>query len=273
MQSGGLEMQLIDSHVMMESLSLQDLEAMSACGIKAIIADAAGGMDYATSAQAATNYFEHTLVGEAKRASEYFIDIYTIVGINMNAVCVDHEKILGALPEYMKKEKVVGIGEVGLEPKSGTCPDLSKQEEILKTELRIAGEHSKPVILHLPATERTMWIERYTKLMDKVGFERSKAIIVHADANTTKTITEAGCMAGLSVLPMRRMTPEDAAKIVSENDMDRILVSSDSRIRHRSDPLSVPRIAVQMRRLGMKEEDVKKVLFDNPNRTFDLKLK
>jgi hypothetical protein len=37
----------------MESLSLQDLEAMSGSGVKVLIADAAGGMDYATSEQAA----------------------------------------------------------------------------------------------------------------------------------------------------------------------------------------------------------------------------
>ena len=265
-------MQLIDTHVMMESLGLQDLEAMSACGVKAIIADAAGGMDYATSAQAAVNYFEHALVGETKRASDYFIDVYVILGINMMAIPADYEKILDALPEYLKRERVVGVGEIGLEPKSGTCPDLSKQEEILKAELRMAKEHNKAAILHLPSTERTGWIERYVKLIDEVGFDRNKAIIVHSDSSTTKIITEAGCMAGLSVLPMRRMTPEDAAKIVAENDMNRILVSSDSRIRHRSDALSVPRIAVQMRRLGLSEEDVKKVLFDNPNKVFNLRI-
>ena len=263
-------MQLIDSHVMMESLSLQDLEAMSASGVKVLIADAAGGMDYATSAQAAINYFEHTLVGEAKRAADYFIDIRVLVGINMNAVPADYEKILEALPDYLKKDKVVGVGEVGLEPKSGTCPDLGKQEEILKTELKIAREHNKAAIIHLTSTARAEWIERYVKLIDEVGFDRGKAVIVHSDASTTRLITDAGCIAGLSILPMRRITPEDAAKIVAENDMDRILVSSDSRIRHRSDPLSVPRIAVQMLRLGLKEEDVKKVLFDNPNRILNL---
>jgi len=257
---------------MIESLGLQDLEAMSASGVKVLIADAAGGMDYATSAQAAINYFEHTLVGETKRASDYFIDVYVIVGINMNAVPADYEKILDALPEYLKRERVVGIGEVGLEPKSGTCPDLGKQEEILKTELRIAKEHNKVVVMHLTSAERVGWIERYIKLIDEVGLDRGKAIIVHSDANTTKTITDAGCIAGISVSPMRRITPEDAAKIISENDMNRILVSSDSRIRHRSDPLSVPRIAVQMRRMGLSDKDVKKVLFDNPNRVFNLRI-
>jgi predicted metal-dependent TIM-barrel fold hydrolase len=263
-------MQLIDTHVMMESLDLQDLEAMSASGVKVLIADAAGGMDYATSAQAAVNYFEHTLVGETRRASDYFIDVHVILGINMNAIPADYEKILDALPGYLKREEVAGVGEIGMEPKSGTCPDLSKQEEILKAELRMAKEHNKAAVLHLPSAERASWIERYIKLIDDTGLDRDKAIIVHSDASTTKIITEAGCIAGLSVLPMRRMTPEDAAKIISENNMDRILVSSDSRIRHRSDPLSVPRIAVQMRRLGLSEADVEKVLFDNPNKVFNL---
>ncbi len=265
-------MQLIDSHIMMESLGLQDLEAMSASGIKVLIADAAGGMDYATSAQAAINYFEHTLVGETKRASDYFIDVYVLVGINMNAVPADYEKILDALPEYLERERVAGVGEIGMEPKSGTCPDLGKQEDILRTELRMAKEHHKAAVIHLTSAERTSWIERYIKLIDEVGLDRDKAVIVHSDANTTKIITDAGCIAGLSVLPMRRLAPEDAAKIISESDMDRILVSSDNRIRHRSDPLSVPRIAVQMRRLGLSDKEVKKVLFDNPNRIFNLRL-
>jgi len=167
---------------------------------------------------------------------------------------------------------VVGVGEIGMEPKSGTCPDLGRQEDILRAELGIAREHNKAAVMHLTSAERTSWIERYIKLIDEVGLDRGKAVIVHSDASTTKIITDAGCIANISVSPMRRLTPEDAAKIISENDTDRILVSSDNRIRHRSDPLSVPRIAVQMRRLGLSDKEVKKVLFDNPNRIFNLRL-
>lgn len=143
-------MKLIDSHVMMESLGVMDIEAMAAASITTLVADAAGGMDYATSAQAAMNYFEHTLLGETKRASDCFIDVYVIVGVNMNAVPADYEKIIDALPEYLKKDKVVGVGEIGMEPNSVTCSDLHKQEEILRTELRIAKEYDKATVLHLP---------------------------------------------------------------------------------------------------------------------------
>lgn len=263
-------MKLVDSHVMIQSIGLQDLEVMAASGVTALVADGAGGMDYATSARAAINFFEQTLVGETKRASDYSIDVYVLVGIKMTAIPPDYREILDALPEYLKRQKVVAVGEIGIEPRSLTCPDLNIQEEILRVELRLAKQHDKAVLLHLPATERTSWIERYVTLIDESGLDRSKAIITHSDAGTTKTIIDAGCIAGLSVLPMRRMTAEDAAKIVRENDLDRILVTSDNNNRHSSDPLSVPRVAVQMRRQGMGEEDIERVLFHNPRRVLSL---
>lgn len=263
-------MQMIDPHVMMESLGVVDLEAMAAAGITALIADAAGGTDIATSSGAALNYYERTLAGETRRAADYFIDVYVILGINMFAIPPDYEKILEALPGYLHRDKVVGVGEIGLELRSITCPDLGKQEEILKTELRMAREHDKAVLLHLPPMERSKWIEWYFRLIDEARLERDRVVITHADAATTKMITDFGCIAGISVLPMRRITPEDAAKIVADNDINRVLVSSDTRARHRSDPLAVPRIALHMRKQGFTEEDIKKVVYDNPKRVFKL---
>ena len=263
-------MLLIDSHVMMDCLGVMDLEAMAAAGITALIADGAGGMDFATSSEAELQYYERTLAGETRRAADYFVDVYVILGINMNAVPPDYEKVLEALPGYLNRNRVVGIGEIGLEPRSSTCPDLAKQEEILKAELKMAKEHNKAVVLHLPLTERTKWIEHYLRLIDEAGLERGKAVIVHADAATTKMIIDTGCIAGISVLPMRRITPEDAARIVADNDIDRVLVSSDSRTRHRSDSLGVARTALHMRRLGFTEEDIKRVFYDNPCRIFNL---
>jgi len=202
---------------MMDSLGVLDLEAMAAAGVKVLISDAAGGMDVATSSEAAIQYYERILAGETKRAADYFIEVYTILGINMFAVPPDYEIILEKLPIYLQHERVVGIGEIGLEPRSSTCPDLDKQEEILKSQLKMAREHDKAVVLH--------WI-----------------------------------------------TPEDAAKIVADNDINHVLVSSDTRVRHRSDPLGVPRTALQMKRLGFKDEDITKVFYDNPKRVFKLNL-
>ena len=263
-------MHLIDTHVQMDGLPLADLEAMAAAGITAVIADAAGGPDKATSSQAAFHFFDRTLGGETNRAAEFFIDVYVLVGINMNAVPSDYERILEALPSYLNRDRVVGVGEVGLEPRSKTCPDLSKQEEILKAELRLAKEYNKAVVLHLPLTERTKWIEWYFKLIEEARLDPGKVVIIHADSATTKMITDLGCNASISVLPMRRITPEDGARIVADSDINRVLVESDTRLRDRSDPLGVPRTALQMRRLGFTEKDITQVFYDNPRQVFNL---
>ena len=263
-------MQLIDPHVMMDSLGTMDLEALAATGITALVADTAGLAAVVTSAEAAFQYFERTLVGETKRAADYFIDVYALVGINMFGVPPDYERIIEALPGYLQRDKVVGIGEIGMEPKSTTCPDLGKQKELVKAQLKIAREHNKPVVMHLPRLERFKWIEQYFGLIEEAGIERSKVVMTHADAATTKMITDFGCIAEISILPMRNMTPEDAAEIVAGNDINRILVTSDTRLLHRSDPLGVPRTAIQMRRRGFTEKDIKKVFYDNPRRVFGL---
>lgn len=263
-------MQLIDTHVQMDALFSADLEAMAAAGITAVVADAAGGKHVVNSSQAALHFFERTLGGETTRAAEFFIDVYVLLGMKMVAIPPDYEKVLEALPEYLSRDKVVGIGEVGLESGEDGRPDLSKQEEVLKAELRLAKEYNKAVVLHLPATERSRWIERYFKFIEEAKLEPGKVVIVHADSATTKLITDFGCIAGISVMPARRITPEDGARIVANSDISRVLVASDTHLRLRSDALGVPRTALQMRRLGFTEEDITRVFYHNPKRIFNL---
>jgi len=131
-------MKLIDSHLQTDALAVPDLEMMTAAGITAVIGDATGGQYRATSAAAALQFFNTMLEAEPRRLAEFSIDVYLFVGINMFAVPADYEKVLEALPDYLKRERVVGVGEVGLEARSKTCPDLGQQEEILKAELGLA---------------------------------------------------------------------------------------------------------------------------------------
>lgn len=263
-------MELIDTHVMIDSIGVMDMEAMGAAGITALVSDAAGGMDVATSSEAAVSFFERTLAGETRRAAEYFIDVYVTIGINMFAIPPDYERILEMLPRYLGRERVAAVGEVGMDPRSKTCPDLDMQKAVLKAQLRLAKEFDKTVVLHLPPAETQKWIGLYLELIDDAQIRYEKVVMAHADGDTTKMIADHGCIAQISTLPMRGITPEDAARIVVQNDLSRVLVSSDTRLRHRSDPLAVPRTAFQMRRLGISHQDIKKVFYDNPKRIYGL---
>lgn len=263
-------MQLIDSHVHMDSLGKDTLELMAVAGITAVVADGAPGEGLATSAQAVLDFYERTLSYDTNRGAQAFIDVYSMLGLNMFGVPPDYEKVLDALPKYLAREKVVGLGEIGLDPRSRRCPDISRQEEILKAELQIAKEYNKIVLLHIPSTERAKWVGQYFKLVDAAGLKPDKVVMTHADSSVIKIITDYGCVAAITVTPMRKITPEDGARMLKDSNLGMILVNSDSILQHWSDPLGVPKTALEMRKLGFKEEDIRKVVYDNAKRVFNL---
>jgi predicted metal-dependent TIM-barrel fold hydrolase len=264
-------MKLIDPHVHMDALTKNSLELMAITGIVAVLGDGAPSEGLAISASAVTDFFERTLVYDTRRGSEAFIKVYTLLGVNMFGVPPDYEKVLETLAQYLTRERVVGLGEIGLDPNSRRCPDLNQQEEILKAELNMAREYDKAVLLHLPSAEKARWVERYFTCIDDAGLRHDKAVLTHADSSVIKMITDYGCIAAITVSPMRRITAADGAKMLQGVDLGRMLVNSDSILQHPSDPLSVPKTAFEMRRLGFSDKEVGQVFLDNPRRIFSLR--
>jgi len=261
---------MIDSHVHLDSINREGLETMALGDIVAVVADASPVPGLAPSAQAVFEFYERTLNFDSARAAEFFIDTYVLVGINMLFVSHEYNKVLQGIPKYLEHEKVVGVGEIGLDPRSPTCPDLVKQEEIVRAGLSMAKEYGKIALLHTPPTERTKWIETYFKFIDGIGIDPQKVVISHADSSIIKMITDFGSIAAITVQPWRNITPEDTAEMLKDAPLDQVLVNSDTVLRLRSDVLGVPKTALEMRRLGFKDEDIKKVVFDNPRRVFNL---
>jgi uncharacterized protein len=264
-------MQIIDTHVHMDSLERAALELMSLAGVKAVVADAAPMPGLAPAWQSVIDFIERTLGYDTIRGGEFFIDVYVMIGINMFFVPHDYRNIFDLIPKYMKRDRVVGIGEIGLEPRSETCPDLQKQEEIVKFFLKIAKDYDKTVLFHTPPTDRLKWVERYFKLIDDANLNTQKVIISHVDSSILKMVTDFGCIAGITVQPWRKMMPADVAKMIKNAEMDRILIDSDSSLRFGSDPLGVPKTALEMKKLGFTDDEIKKVVYENPIRIFDLK--
>jgi len=263
-------MHLIDPHVHMDALTRNSLELMAIAGIASVVADGAPSEGLAISASAVTDFFERTLDYDTRRGSDAFITVYTLLGINMFGVPPDYEKVLEALPAYLNRDRVVGLGEIGLDPNSRRCPDLNQQEEILKAELAMAEEYNKTVLLHLPSLEKASWVERYFTFIDEAGLRHEKAVLTHADSSVIEMITDYSSIAAVTVTPMRRITPADGAKMLQGVDLGRMLVNSDSILQHPSEPLSVPKTAFEMKKLGFSDKEIGKVFFDNPKRIFSL---
>ena len=183
----------------------------------------------------------------------------------MVGVPTDYEEGLLKMREYLKAHanEVFGIGEIGIEPTSMTCPDQKLQERIMRAQLDMALEFSKPVILHTPPREKDKWVAKYLPILEEHKVDLGKVIFDHCEPSVVNTITSQGCFAAMTVQPWRKVRPIDAAQAVKAGDPKRILIDSDCSLLE-SDPLSVPKAAFEMRRLGIAEADIRRVVWENP---------
>jgi len=266
-------MDMVDPHVHVDTLNYHALELMAVAGIKTIISMVSvPEVQENIPSDAIFQHCDRVMSFHAWRTSKYFlIDTYVCPGISMVGVPIDYKDGIDKLRFYLNQhhEKVVGIGEIGLHPESETCPDLSIQEEILRAQLEIARDFGKPVAIHIPPAEKPKWVKRYLTMVKELKLDPSKVVIDHADDTVTKMITVSGCNAAITVQPWRKVRAIDAAQAIQIGDIDRILVDSDCSLLD-SDPLAVPKTALEMRKLGMAETDIKKVVWDNPRRVYHL---
>ncbi len=135
--------------------------------------------------------------------------------------------------------------------------------------MRIAKQYDKAMSIHIPMAEKEKWTGKIFDIITEEDADRSRVVVEHADGTVAKIISEFGCYAGIAVQPPRKVSPADAAKIAADCRRDRVLINSDCSFLY-SDPLSVPKTALEMRRLGLGEDEIKTIVFDNPCRVYKL---
>jgi predicted metal-dependent TIM-barrel fold hydrolase len=262
---------MIDPHLHIDSCRRDDLASMATASITAVITlSYYPHLNLAISAQTILDSFERALKFETWRGKQELIDVHVGISLNPVSIPTDYEKVLEAIPKYLAEHRIVAIGEIGLEPGSKTCPDLALQEEIVRAQLKIAKEHNMPVVFHTPHSDKEAWVEQYLDMIAQENVEPTEVVIDHADASVTKKVLDSGCNLGITVQTCRGLGPQDAAKILKDCALDKVLIDSDCNIALLSDKLSVPKTALEMRRIGFSEGDIKRVVFDNPMRLFSL---
>ena len=264
-------MQMIDPHIHIDSRTREDLASMAIAGITAVVTlTYYPHLNLPITSQTILDYFERAINFESWRGKQELIDVHVGIAVNPVSVPPDYNEVLEVIPRYIAEKRIVAIGEIGLEPGSQTCPDLACQKEILRTQLKIAKEHGLPVVFHTPHLDKESWVEQYLDLITQEKVEPSKVVIDHADASVTKKVFDFGCNAGITVQPWRGLEPKDAAMILKDCDLHRVLIDSDCNVTMPSDPLSVPKTALEMKRVGFSQSDIKQVVFENPMRIFKL---
>ena len=254
-------MRYIEPHGHMVSRTTDDYQAMAIAGCKAICEPAFWAGFDRTSADGFYDYFRQLTEYEPRRAGMFGLKHYSWMCINPKESedVKLADDVLAIIPEFLKKENVLGIGEIGLNKNS------RNEITVLEKHVNLAAEHKQLILVHTPHLEDKLKGTRLIVDLIKSDsrIQPSQVIIDHVEEHTIKVVKDAGFWAGMTLYPESKCSPSRAIDMIEVFGSDQIWMNAacDWGI---SDPLAVPKTAREMVRRGYDEDFIDKVVYRNP---------
>lgn len=254
-------MKYIEPHAHMVSRTTADYEAMALAGCQVISEPAFwAGYDRSTE-QGFYDYFSLLTGFEPQRAAKFGIQHYTWMCINPK----ESEDVglasavIDLIPEFLEKDNVLGIGEIGLNKNS------RNELEVLEKHIDLAVKHDQLILVHTPHLEDKLKGTRLIidALQNFSQITPERVIIDHVEEHTVRPVKDAGFWAGMTLYPESKLTSRRAIDILEKYGLDQIWMNSacDWGI---SEPLATPRAARMMAMRGYSEKEIEKVVYHNP---------
>lgn len=278
-------MDLIDAHVHADTFSWSNFSQMSMSGIRAVVSVPvypvrAGAVD----TNMLTYLIKRLLYYETWRAEQNNIRLFVGIGVVSVSVPEDVEKFFPVMEGYLSDPRVVAIGEVGLDPRSKTCKDLQRQEEILTRQLKMAKDKDLPVIIHTPPDLRQValaveekyqkrdYMEKTVELLHGVGLSPEMVVLDHLDMEEwVKFALDNGCYAGITIQEWRGTGPELVAGWADTFGPERLLLNTDASSMP-SDHLGVAKTVFYLRKRKVPEKKIQSMVYQNPVNFYRLPL-
>jgi len=254
-------MKYIEPHAHMVSRTTADYESMALAGCQAISEPAFWAGFDRSSEQGFYDYFSLLTGFEPQRAAKFGIKHYTWMCINPKEAedMGLAQAVLDLIPEFLAKETVLGIGEIGLNKNS------RNELEVLERHIQLAEDHDQLILVHTPHLEDKLKGTRLIidALKNRSGIDPSRVIIDHVEEHTVGVVRDAGFWAGMTLYPESKLTARRAIDIVEDHGADQIWMNCacDWGV---SDPLATPKAAQMMRQRGHSDAMIEKVFFANP---------
>ncbi len=256
-------MRYIEPHAHMVSRVTDDYESMVTAGCLAVCEPAFwAGFDRG-SAEGFYDYFRQLTDYEPKRAAKFGLPHFTWLCINPKEAedIVLAEEVISLIPPMLSKPNVLGIGEIGLNKNS------RNEMTILQKHVDLAVEHDQLILVHTPHLEDKRKGTRLIVdlLKEHSGVRPDRVIIDHVEEHTVSMVLDAGFWAGITLYPESKCTPARAIDMIEIYGGENLWLNCacDWGV---SDPLAVPRTALEMRKRGHGAEVVDQLLFQNPHR-------
>ena len=209
------------------------------------------------------DYFRQLTEFEPRRAAQFGIQHYTWLAINPKEVD-DRElsrDVLARIPKFLDRPTVLGIGEIGMNR-------ITRNEIATFTEqVELAIEHRQLILIHTPHLEDKLKGTRISidVLRRYRDLDPRRVLIDHAEEHTIEMILEHGFWTGLTLYPQTKISPQRAVDVIEKYGTERICVAGACDWGP-SDPIAVPRFAMEMRRRHHPDDLIEQVVFENPVR-------
>lgn len=251
-------MQFFDPHVHMTSRTTDDYQAMADAGIVALIEPAFWLGQPRTGVATFRDYYNSLIGWERFRSSQFGIKHYCTIGLNSREANNEPlaEEVMEILPLFIYKEGVVGIGEIGFDDQTAA------EERFYRLQLELAKEAALPVQIHTPHRDKKRGTTRSMDIALEHGLSPAMVIVDHNNEETVKEVLDRGFWAAFTIYPFTKMGNERMVQLVKQYGSERIMINSaaDWGI---SDPLAVPKTAALMKKMGIPDEDIRLVTYQN----------
>ena len=256
-------MKYIEPHAHMVSRTTEDYERMALAGCEAVCEPAFWAGYDRCSADGFHDYFSQLTRYEPRRAARFGLKHFCWLGLNSKEAedLTLAGEVLALLPEFIDQPNVLGIGEIGLNKNS------RNELRVLEMQVDFAARHHQLILVHTPHLE-DKW--KGTRLiLDVLKNDRrlrpERILIDHVEEHTVGMVLDSGMWAGMTLYPETKCTPARAIDMLETYGREKLWMNSacDWGV---SDPLTVPKAALEMRKRGHPPGAIERVLFDNPKK-------
>ncbi|HEY5297529.1 MAG TPA: TatD family hydrolase [Verrucomicrobiae bacterium] len=254
-------MRYIEPHAHMVSRTTDDYAAMAFAGCEVVCEPAFWAGFDRSAIEGFHDYFSQLTEHEPKRAAKFGLKHFCWLCINSKEAedVKLAEEVIALVPKFLDRENVLGIGEIGLNKNS------RNELRVLEMQIELAAKFDQLILVHTPHLEDKF---KGTKLiLDVLKNDKrilpERVIIDHVEEHTVEMVLDAGMWAGMTLYPETKCTPARAIDILETYGAEKIWMNSacDWGV---SDPLAVPKTALEMKRRGHVAGAIEKVVFENP---------
>ena len=211
-------------------------------------------------------------IKSVKLADEYE-NIYAAVGVHPHSAKEMDDSTIDVLKAFAKRDKVVAIGEIGLDFHYDNSPRDIQRKWFIE-QIKLAKELNMPIIVHSRDADQ----ETFDILKEEAD-ERLRGVLhcYSGSAEMAKDYIDLGFYISLAgpVTFKNARKPKEVAKVVP---MDKLLIETDSPYLtpephrgKRNEPLYVRHVASMIAELrGMDFEDVGRITSENTKRLFNI---